>query len=401
MTEDSEGFLYPDVNKQQCIDCGLCESVCPIINTKEPVKPITVLAAYNNNESIRQKSSSGGIFTLLAEKTIEEGGVVFGARFNENWQVELAYTETVDGIAVFMGSKYVQARVGNAYSDAKRFLEQGRQVLFTGTPCQISGLNQFLQKEYDNLLTVDVICHGVPSPKVWKRYLSEITNNAIHAVNSCSFRNKDNGWKRFNFRISFPENEETCILSSYHQENHFMRAFLSNMILRPACHSCKSKSGRSQNDITIADFWGIQNVLTDMDDDMGTSLILINTSKGRSFADKLNMKSVPVDFQEAIKENVSWKESVQPHPQRNHFFHNLDRRKSIVRLIDKELSPRQPIQLRIRLAVHKLIHLLLLPFRGGDNNHLNVNTLTIDSITFRSKKNGWCNYMIEISFYET
>lgn len=365
MTEDREGFLYPVVNKQHCIDCGLCESVCPIINTKEPVMPITVLAAYNKDESIRQKSSSGGIFALLAEKTIEEGGVVFGARFSKNWQVEIAYTEAVDGIVAFMGSKYVQAVVGNTYSDAENFLKQGRQVLFTGTPCQISGLKRFLQKQYDNLLTVDVVCHGVPSPKIWRRYLSEITHNTLHAINSCSFRNKDNGWKRYNFCISFPENGESCTLSSYHQENHYMRAFLCNMILRPSCHSCKSKSGRSQSDITIADFWGIQNVLSDMDDDKGTSLVLLNTSKGRLVVNRLNMKSAPVELQKAIKENVCWNESVHPHPKRTHFFNHLERSKSIVKLIDKELPPRQPIQLRIRITIHKVIHLLLSPLLGG------------------------------------
>lgn len=364
MTEDKEGFLYPKVNIQLCNDCGLCKTVCPILNKKEAQEPIKILAAYNTDKEVRLESSSGGIFALLAKKTIEEGGVVFGARFNKNWQVEIACTETGNGIATFMGSKYVQAIVGNAYSDAEKYLDQGRQVLFTGTPCQISGLKQFLTKQYNNLLTVDVVCHGVPSPKVWRRYLSEITHNSIHAINSCSFRNKDNGWKRFNFSISYSENGETRVLSSYHQENPFMRAFLCNMILRPSCHSCMSKSGRSHSDITIADFWGVQNVSPNMDDNMGTSLIFLNTPKGKAFSEKLNMESTPIDLQEAIKENICWGESVPPHPRRTHFYNNLGVSKSIVRLIDKELSPKQSTHIRIQLALPKIKKIpILLSFK--------------------------------------
>ena len=159
MTEDSEGFLYPKVNESLCVDCGLCDRVCPMRVDPLPVHPITVLAAYNDNQNVRKQSSSGGIFTLLAEKTIAEGGVVFGARFNKDWQVEIAYTESLEGIDAFRGSKYVQATVGKAYTDAKSFLKQGRKVLFSGTHCQISGLNHFLQESYDNLITVDVVCH--------------------------------------------------------------------------------------------------------------------------------------------------------------------------------------------------------------------------------------------------
>ena len=165
--EDHEGFLYPKVDTDNCIDCALCEKVCPILNEGSNRKPLKVYAAINKDEKIRLESSSGGIFTLLAEQTIGEDGVVFGARFDENWQVRLDYTETIEGIAVFRGSKYVQARTENTYQQAEFFLREGRKVLFAGTPCQIAGLKKFLRKEYDNLLAVDFVCHGVPSPKVW------------------------------------------------------------------------------------------------------------------------------------------------------------------------------------------------------------------------------------------
>lgn len=173
LEEDEEGFLYPIINEAACIDCGLCEKVCPVLHSGDAHKPLKVFAAKNNNEKIRVESSSGGVFTVLAELVIDEGGVVFGAKFGEHWDVIHDYTETKEGLAAFRGSKYVQSRIGDCFNKAKSFLVQGRKVLFSGTPCQISGLKRFLGKEYDSLLTVDFICHGVPSPKVWRMYLNE------------------------------------------------------------------------------------------------------------------------------------------------------------------------------------------------------------------------------------
>ena len=254
MQADNEGFLYPKVNEADCIDCGLCEKVCHELHPFEERKPQKVYAVINKNEEVRLKSSSGGIFYLLAEKTIAEGGVVFGARFDEQWQVVIDYAETMEGVQAFMGSKYVQARMATAYADAKRFLNEGRKVLFSGTPCQIAGLHHFLRKPYDNLLSVDIICHGTPSPKVWGRYLDEVVTAGRKAINDVQFRNKRNGWKAFNFTMEYNKDEESVSLCSHYQKNHFMRAFLRDMILRPSCYQCQAKNGRSHSDITIADF---------------------------------------------------------------------------------------------------------------------------------------------------
>ena len=171
MRADSEGFLYPEADAQACIDCGLCEKVCNELHPFTRSEPLKVLAAVNRDEAVRMKSSSGGLFHLLARRTIEEGGVVFGARFDSDWQVLIDYADTMEGVKAFMGSKYVQARIADSYKDARRFLSEGRKVLFSGTPCQIAGLHQFLRREYANLLTVDIVCHGTPSPKVWGLYL--------------------------------------------------------------------------------------------------------------------------------------------------------------------------------------------------------------------------------------
>ena len=174
LQEDEEGFLYPIVDKAKCIECGQCEKVCPFLNIENERKPIKVFAAQSKDDQLRLNSSSGGIFSLLAECVLAEGGVVFGVRFDDNWQPVFDYAENIAELDAFRGSKYVQAIVGNAYIDAKAFLKQGRKVMFSGTSCQIAGLKKFLKTEYENLLTVDVVCHGVPSPLVWRHYLQEI-----------------------------------------------------------------------------------------------------------------------------------------------------------------------------------------------------------------------------------
>lgn len=171
MQSDHEGFLYPKVNEEICIHCGLCEKVCPIINTATEKEPFKILGAKANDDEIVKKSSSGGFFSLIAEKVLSQNGVIFGAKFDKNWNVVHDYTDNINELDVFRRSKYVQSRIGNTYQKAEDFLKAGRLVLFTGTPCQIKGLKLFLRKDYENLLTVDFVCHGVPSPAVWNMYL--------------------------------------------------------------------------------------------------------------------------------------------------------------------------------------------------------------------------------------
>lgn len=349
MQADSEGFLYPVVNEADCIDCGLCEKVCHELLPYDERKPINVYAAINKDEQVRMNSSSGGMFYLLAEKTISEGGVVFGARFDEEWQVIIDYAETLEDVKPFMGSKYVQARTATAYRDAETFLKQGRKVLFSGSPCQIAGLHHYLRKDYDNLTTVDFVCHGVPSPKVWHRYLDEVMTSGKRAINDVKFRNKGNGWKKFNFVLSYNHDNKSYSLSSWHQQNHYMRAFLSDMILRPSCHDCRAKQGRSHSDITIADFWGIDREIPHMDDDKGTGLVLVNTEKGRQALDwsKVTMKESSIEV--ASKYNGGLSSLTKPHPKRTEFFAALDTSSSVISLIDNCLRP--PFKRRVRIAL--------------------------------------------------
>ena len=402
LIEDSEGFLYPKVDETTCINCGLCEKVCHEQHPFEEHSPMNVYAAYNLNENIRLKSSSGGIFYMLAEKTINEGGVVFGARFDLDWQVVIDYAEKQEDVLAFMGSKYVQARIGNTYQEAEKFLKQGRSVLYSGTPCQIAGLNHYLRKDYDNLTTVDFVCHGVPSPKVWSLYLKEIVKKSCK-VRSVSFRNKCKGWKYYNFSVSYNDLDEKVTLLSDHGENEYMKAFLSDIILRPSCYQCKAKQGKSNSDLTIADFWGIDNEIPDMDDDKGTGLILVHSVKGKSILDFSKMKYVETSLEVASKYNPGLQSSILCPPKREYFFSRLDHAKSVIHLINKCFQPSVKQRIRNRLRLYKTviknfvkwgkyrIHILALIKRLSPPPPVEI----LD-ISFRHKGEGWKNYKIKI-----
>lgn len=327
MHEDSEGFLYPHVDTSLCIECGKCEKVCPVINQAEPHRPIKVYAAINPNEEIRRQSSSGGIFTLLAEQTIKEGGVVFGARFDESWQVIHDYTESIEGLAPFRGSKYVQSRIGDTYKQAEAFLKQGRKVLFTGTPCQIAGLKRYLHKEYENLLAVDFVCHGVPSPLIWQKYLAEVSqSHSTSSITSISFREKSKSWKRYHVKVCY-NNGECFSQPSY--DNLFMRGFLADIYLRPSCYTCPAKSGKSDADITLGDYWGIEHVRPAIDDDKGIGLVLVNTAKGEQCFDKEKVNLIETSYEEAHAGNPGISRSVKSHAYRDYFFYLIKRGRSM------------------------------------------------------------------------
>lgn len=418
MNVDAEGFFYPEVNEAECIQCGLCEKACPFIEQNEPRYPLSVYAAKNKDEETVRQSSSGGVFTALAEQVISKGGVVFGVRFDKSWQAVFDHTDDIEGLSAFRGSKYVQANVGNAFAEARDFLKAGRQVLFSGTPCQVAALHRFLQRDYDNLLTVDFICHGVPSPKVWQRYLKEITQNARHAISDIQFRNKQDGWKRFNFVIDYDEASDHYHLSSWHKENHYMRIFLNDVILRPSCYDCNAKGGRSGSDMTIADFWGIAHWHPELDDDKGINALLINTSKGTAFLNQCELNKWESSREKVLSSNPALIRSAKRHPRRSQFFSRLDDSESVTRLIDDTLRITLGDRLRRfprRMAVQ--VYLLLRRLTGGGNSILatsptiyespfqktivgidekQIEEFCISNVCFRSKYSGWKRYNMEI-----
>lgn len=331
--EDNEGFIYPQVKRESCINCSLCEHVCPQINKKNKIKQTKVYAAINKDELIRKKSSSGGIFTLLATQIIIEGGVVFGAAFDSNWNVVHKYTETIEELPMFMGSKYVQSKIGDSYKRVKDFLKIGRKVLFSGTPCQIVGLKLYLKNEYDNLYTTEVKCHGVPSPKVWKYYFEERKekNKDILAV---EFRNKDHGWYNYNFKISFKDSTDfTC--SNYN--DLFFKAFLQHIIIRPSCYQCMYKNGSSLGDIMLADFWNIKNVYPELDDNKGVSCVITKNETGEQLFESITSKLLS---RKTTYDNFGGRlEDYKVPKKREKFFKELNKGENISSLINKYTKP--------------------------------------------------------------
>lgn len=322
LEEDEKGFRYPIVNERKCIDCGMCEKVCPILNLGDSCNPIKVFAAYNPNEKIRIKSSSGGVFTLLAETIINSGGVVFGAKFNEKWEVVHDYTETIEGIESFRGSKYVQSIIGNSYMLVKQFLQANRKVLFSGTPCQISGLKHYLRKVYDNLFTVEVICHGVPSPLVWKDYLD--VKKGSNEFSHITFRDKRNGWMNYGLSFDFKNPTSINIYNSRFVDL-YLKGYYSNVFLRESCYNCKFKNGKSNSDIALGDYWGAEEEHRNLYDDKGLSCIICYSSQGLQLiqSQKLNLEDSSLN--KFIKQNpIYYKNNPIPN-NRNLFWKNYNK----------------------------------------------------------------------------
>ena len=348
MVENKEGFLYPSVLQEKCVNCGLCEKVCPIFNALSTTNPTAVYAATYKEDSIREKSSSGGVFYALAHNIIQQGGVVFGAVFSKDFKVEHQAIDTQEEIEKLMRSKYVQSDINDQYRLVKKHLTQGRRVLFVGSPCQVAGLQMYLQKKYENLTTVDFICHGVPSPRVWHQYLQELEKERQSKVASINFRDKSKGWGLYTLKIVFENGE---ILREAATENLYIRAFLQNITLRNSCFNCKSK-GCYQSDITIGDFWGIKDIHPELYSEKGVSLILVNSQKGGSFIEETpGLFLYPSSFENAIRCNPSWKWSSGKNWGRASFFKKLNK-KSIKVNLQQAVS--SPLLWRIQAKLHAL-----------------------------------------------
>ena len=354
MQADADGFEYPVFDQAKCVDCHLCETVCPVINMQDSQMPISVYSAKHKSESVRLSSSSGGVFSLLAQMVLNNNGVVFGARFDSEWNVihDSIYSE--EHLHYLRGSKYVQSRIGNCFIEAERLLNEGRLVLFTGTPCQIAGLNNYLGKSYENLLNVDIVCHGVPSPKLWQDYISSLGINDIHSID---FRCKDTGWKSYSIKVT-GKNE---LYQTRYSNDPYIKAFLKDLSLRPSCYSCPAKPGRSHSDITLGDFWGIANFDPEIDDDKGISLVLVNSSKGDYFIKSIDngiFKSMSYDI--AVEGNPS---IIRSSPRKEivdefwKYFHR-NGTKGMSKVIKKLNRPKLSLGIVIDVLKWKIINLI-------------------------------------------
>ncbi len=352
MQQDREGFRYPAIDTQRCISCGLCQKVCPVLGEHPANEILEAYAAINRDEAIRQESSSGGVFTLLAQSVLDRGGVVFGAAFSEDFRsVEHIAVTTAEQLGKLRGSKYVQSRIGTAYEQAQELLKQDTPVLFTGTPCQIAGLYAYLRKPYPSLITQDLICHGVPSPLVWEKYVESREQCAGGKTAGAAFRNKERGWRQYALKMDF---DNRAHYSAATKQDLYLRAFVENSTLRPSCYSCAFKGTARVSDITLADFWGIEKVLPEMDDDRGISLVLLNTAKGQECFQKLlpQLRCCPTAVQQAIAYNPSATQSSKLRRQRKAAMKAIDRL-PVGQMLERYSKP--PLSRRIKSSIKKLL----------------------------------------------
>lgn len=324
MKQDEEGFMYPIIDKSKCVNCGLCDKVCPVKNVKEERFEQKAYIANNKNDEIRKDSTSGGAFTPIAEYVLNRGGVVFGAAFDKNYNVVHTYVDNKESLTILRGSKYVQSFLGDTFKQVKDFLNDNRMVCFSGTPCQIEGLKKFLQKDYKNLITVDVMCHAAPSPLVWKKYLNyEVSKLKGKKIKKVLFRDKSKyGYKYSTMTIKTDKDEYSKGVES----DPYLRAFFGDLSDRPSCYDCKFKKQCHVSDFTIWDCFVVDNFDKNLDDDKGTSRILINTENGRNIFDKIkeNYSYTEVKTQSLVKNVKEMLNSVEMNEKRILFFKDLN-----------------------------------------------------------------------------
>lgn len=327
MLPDREGFRYPVVDTARCVSCRTCEEACPVCHALPPQAEPEAYGVKHKDDRIRSGSSSGGVFPTLATSVLENGGAVCGAAYTDTFAAEHRIIEDIAGLGRLQGAKYTQSPAERLFPEIRRILESSRPLLFAGTPCQTAGLRAYLGQDYANLILVDMICHGVPSPLAWEKYLAyrkekDAEGAAIVSVNQ---RDKISGWSRYRYslRIDYQNGKSYCVPQG---EDAFMRGFVNNLCLRPSCANCRFKGFARCADITLGDFWGVWEQHPEFDDDKGISLVLIHTEKGAGYWEKVKetLDVLSVDAQEALRQNPSAYCSSEPHPKRSEFFDKLE-----------------------------------------------------------------------------
>lgn len=342
MSINEEGFSRPVIDYNICIKCGRCYQTCPSVHISSQKKKPAVLAMINRENEVRMKSSSGGVFYNLARWIINQEGLVCAASLNQNGVLKHIIINNIEDIEKCTKSKYVESALNDVYIEIKKNLDGQKKILFVGTPCQVYGLQCFLGKEYEQLYLVDLVCHGVPSPKVWAEYLEDMEKEKQSSILDVSFRDMSiDGWKNFGMRIKFANGEEYV---DTQDQNWFMFGFLQGYINRKSCYQCKYKGLNRRSDITLADFWGVDDYIKRFNDNKGTSLVYVNSNKGieiiKAVREEFFIRKITVkDFKNI---NTAYISSSQNIENRDYFFKKYSqkkRAKDILRLkFRKELQ---------------------------------------------------------------
>ena len=351
--EQEDGFLYPYVDQEKCIDCSLCVKHCPTqLSKNSSIVPLKVFAFRNKNDVQIMQSASGGVGALAAQEIIKEGGIAYGVSYNKSFDVKHIRVDCLSDLPQIQSSKYVQSDTGNTYSQVQKDLLAGKTVLYTGTPCQIDGLHSFLKKDYKNLYTIDLICHGVPSPKFFKKYLEFQNKQTDGKIIYYNFRSKDKrGWGT-QYLLKTKTKTKTKTLSLDRYGKHFM----SGDCYRECCYQCAYANIHRVGDLTIGDFWGIGKSHPEFYSEKGVSSVFVNTEKGQKLFDGIKSKALVID---ATLEEAMVKQGNLVHPtkrpaERDTFYEGIDQADFV-----KNLKVGLQLKDRIKSALpQKLVQLL-------------------------------------------
>ena len=333
---DAEGFSYPIADESICINCGICEKACPFLNPHKNSDSPECFAMQSKNCEILKKCSSGGVFPELAKETLNRGGIVFGAAFTKDFKgVKHIAITSEDELPKIMGSKYLQSDMGDIYAQVKESVKSGRETLFSGTPCQVAGMKNFLGNfsSRPNYLAVEIICHGVPTPKYWEKYINEYVLKKAEEIDKTAkltevnLRDKSDGWQNYKFKFSFTSESKSFKVEENRKKSFFMLPFLANLTIRPSCQNCKCKYDNSAADITIGDFWGYAGAFPKETIPNGISCVLATTEKGKEKIGDISARfsTEPVALKTLKDKNSALINSVKiPCGKREVLFANLD-----------------------------------------------------------------------------
>lgn len=360
MTADAEGFLRPTVDETKCLKCGACQKACPTLHPNKVDSDTAAYAAMHRSDEVRLSSTSGGVFSALCHWIFSRGGAVFGAAYADDFSVMHRCIRTMEEIPTLRTAKYAQSEIGDSFQQVRQLLNDGQYVLFSGTPCQIGGLRSFLGEDYERLILVDVICHGVPSPKVWARYIeyrsqTDATGAAPAVIN---LRSKETGWPGYSIRFDYTNGQHYLARNS---EDPFLRCFVGDLCLRPSCYNCQFKGASRNSDFTLGDYWGVWTQLPEFNDGKGTSLVLLHSEKAKTIwqeiSEDLQVQAVPVP--DCLNENPSALRSSQCPEKRSEFMSRYC--DEDFQMLTEELLPlTKPVQTSLlKRAIKKLKRLVL------------------------------------------